>query len=102
MVASAGKGRESFSALLPNGSELVGPRPDVRMTCKRGELVIWGATRSCNMYTLLECVIKGLNLRLTDIITLQVCGGALEQGMGRTPKDEPGKEVEEEKMENVE
>ena len=51
-------------------------------------------------YTLLECVIKGLNSRLTDIITLQVCGGAPEQEMGRTPKDEPGKE--EEKMENVE
>ena len=55
---------------------------------------------SIMQYTLLECVIKGLNSRLTDIITLQVCGGAPEQEMGRTPKDEPGKE--EEKMENVE
>ena len=53
--------------------------------------------------SLLECVMKGLNSRLTDFINPhQVRGGAPEQGMGRTPKDEPGKEVEEEKMENVE
>ena len=53
--------------------------------------------------SLLECVMKGLNSRLTDFINPhQVRGGAPEQGMGRTPEDEPGKEVEEEKMGNVE